>query len=246
MMQSAIILPDTHTPFEDKRKLDLFFKVLDFVRPGLLIVLGDFFDFYQVSFHDKSPERRKRLKDDIDYGKAKLAQMRKYVGKAYFIEGNHEHRLTRYIWRNAPELGGFECLHVPYILGMKELDYHFTGYRQWLQIGKMNFTHDVGDGGAYAHYKAQQAFDGNVVIGHTHRMGLTVVGNARGKPNVASMFGWMGDADAIDYEHKIKVLRNSVHGFGYGFHDTDTGYWQLFPVPVINNSVVIEGRLIKG
>lgn len=246
MIETVLILPDTHTPYEDKRKFNLFVKVLSSLKPEKLVVLGDFFDFYQVSAHDKDPERKNIFVDDIEYGRGKLKELRKHCGKAYFIEGNHENRMTRYIWRTAPELHGLDGLSVKSILGMDELDYHFTPYRDWLQIGKMNFTHDVGDAGAFAHYKAQQAFDGNIVIGHTHRLGYTVVGNARGKSHVAAMFGWMGDAEHIDYAHRIKVLRNSVHGFGIGYHDTTTGFWQLVPVPIINNSVTVNGRLIKG
>jgi len=246
-IETTIIIPDTHTPYEDKRALDIIFKVLDYMRPHRLIVLGDFFDFYQVSFHDKDPERgRRRLVDDIAYGKERLKQLRRYVKEAYFIEGNHENRLLRYIWRNAPELAGIGELHTPYVLGMKELGFHFTGYRQFLKIGKMNFTHDTGDAGAYAIYKAQQAFEHNIVIGHTHRMGYIVIGNALGKPHVAAMFGWLGDPEQIDYEHRIKVLRSSVHGFGVGYHDTETGHWTLVPIPIVNHSVIIEGKLIKG
>lgn len=246
MIETALILPDTHTPYEDKRKLSIFFKALDLIRPDMLIVLGDFFDFYQVSAHDKDPSRRTTMMEDVEYGKERLRQMRKYAKRAYFIEGNHENRLTRYLWRNAPELVSVGELHVPYILGMKELDYHFTGYKQFLQIGKMNFTHDTGDAGAYAHFKSQAAFEGNVVIGHTHRMGYTVVGNARGKPHVAAMFGWMGDVEQIDYEHRIKVLRNSVHGFGIGFHDTSNGCWTLVPVPIVEDTAVVNGTLLRA
>jgi predicted phosphodiesterase len=241
------IIPDTHVPYEDKRKFDLVLKVLSALEVHGIIILGDFFDFYQVSDHDKDPARRFKLHEDIEYGKGRLKELQQTGAKnLQFIEGNHEWRMTRYIWKNAPELAGFESLAVPSLLGLADLSFKFTGYRKFLRIGKMNFTHDTGDAGLYAHYRSQAAFEGNVCIGHTHRMGYCVVGNARGKPHVACMFGWLGDVEEIDYEHRIKVLRNSAHGFGIGYHDTDTGAWTIVPIPFINNTVVVEGRLFKG
>lgn len=247
MIETTVIIPDTHVPYEDKRALQIVFKALDLLRPDRLIILGDFFDFYQVSFHDKDPSRGKtRLSDDIDYGKERLRQLRGYVREAHFIEGNHENRLTRYIFKYATEVADIGNLHVPHVLGLKDLGYHFTPYRQHLSIGKMNFTHDTGDAGQYAHYRSQATFEGNVVIGHTHRMGYSVVGNALGKPHVSAMFGWLGDYEQIDYEHRIKVLRNSVLGFGIGYHNTETGCWHLQPVPIVNYTAVVNGVLLAA
>jgi hypothetical protein len=88
------------------------------------------------------------------------------------------------------------------------------------------------------------AFQGNVVIGHTHRMAYNVEGSARGKPHVGAMFGWLGDFDALDYCHRIRARRDWVHGFGIAYVEP-SGNVHLQPCPIVEGKVLIEGKLIQ-
>ena len=113
-----------------------------------------------------------------------------------------------------------------------------------LMIWCIIITHDCGKAGKYAHYDAQAAFEGNAIIGHTHRLGYAVVGNADGKPHVGAMLGWLGDVEQVDYMHRIRALRDWAHGFGVGYMMPD-GCVHVVPVPIINNTVIIEGKIIR-
>ena len=68
---------------------------------------------------------------------------------------------------------------------------------------------------------------------------------ADGPPQVGAMFGWLGDFDTIDYMHRAKAKRDWVHGFGIGYHDTITNYVYIAPVPIINGTCCVEGKVYK-
>lgn len=232
-------IPDTHAPYHDKRKFNTAVAALKKFKPDILVVLGDFADCYSVSDHSKSPDRERRLEYEL-YDVNLCLDGLDSVGakRKEFIMGNHEDRFDRYIANRAPELHGL--VSIADELHLKERKWNVTPYKSYLQIGKLYVTHDCGHAGKYAHYQSQDSFQDNIVIGHTHRLGYTVVGNAKGVPHVAAMFGWLGDVNKIDYEHRVKVLRNSAHGFGIGYLMND-GCVHIQPVPFVRGGVVIEG-----
>lgn len=157
-----------------------------------------------------------------------------------FIVGNHCDRLDRYIDDNCPDLAGI--LSVRELLGYQK--WTWVPYREHIRIGKVYFTHDVGHAGAGATRQTQAAFEGNVVIGHTHRMDYLIKGNAVGKAHVGASFGWLGDPKQADYMYQIKVNREWSHGFGIGYLDTDTMF--LVPVPIVNGKCQVEGKVFKS
>lgn len=87
--------------------------------------------------------------------------------------------------------------------------------------------------------------DGGIELtGNTHRLGYAVVGNARGEPHVGCMLGWLGDFSTVDYMHRINARRDWSHGFGVAYLEP-SGVIHIQPVPIINNSVVLDGKKIS-
>jgi hypothetical protein len=76
-------------------------------------------------------------------------------------------------------------------------------------------------------------------------MEMSIMGNADGPPQVAAMFGWLGDFEQVDYLHKTKVKRDWVHGFGIGYHDEETGAVFLQPIPIFNRMCCINGEIVR-
>lgn len=236
-------MPDTHRPYHDKKAWNLLLKAGRAFKPDVIVVLGDFADFYSVSSHDKQPGRVRTLDEEVRDVNEGLSDLDALGAKEkHFVSGNHEDRLERYLMQKAPEL--FDMVRVRDLFKLDERGWRYTPYKNHLTIGKLNCTHDAGKAGLCAHYDAQKAFEGNVVIGHTHRLGYTVVGNAQGKPHVGAMFGWLGDLNAIDYMHRIRALRDWALGFGVGYMEAN-GTVHLRPVPIVNYACVIDGKLIR-
>lgn len=240
-LERGLIIPDTHAPYHDQKAIDLVLSVAAEFEFDHLYILGDFADFYQVSAHPKSPDRAESFKAEVASAVSLLETFSKVAPNRHFVSGNHENRLERYLEKNAPELFGFISLEE--ILELKRLGYTYTPYRSHRNLDRIAFTHDTGTAGRYAHYKAMDTFQGNVVIGHTHRFGWTVEGNAKGESHFGAHLGWLGDSKKADYMHRIKALRDWHLGFGIFYRDPATKLVYLQPTPIINYSCLVEGTL---
>lgn len=241
-LRRILLIPDSHVPFHSKLAWELMLRAARVAKPDVLIVLGDLADFYAVSFHSKNPSRRHLLKDELEEVNIALDQLDALgAPEKHFVAGNHEHRLERYIHEKAPELDGLVDLRE--LLRIQERGWKWTPYKDALKIGHLHVTHDEGTAGIYAHYRARATFETNVVIGHTHRMGLHYQGNAQGVSHVGAMLGWLGDIDAIDYVHKAKA-RQWQHGFGLAVMEPN-GNVHLQACPIIDGRVCVFGELVS-
>lgn len=245
-MKRILIVPDCHRPYHDERAWQLMLKAARRLRPHIVVVLGDFVDCYQVSDHDKDPARLESFDDEMLSGNEGLDELEASTplasGTRHFIAGNHEQRLERLLWRQAPQL--HTRVTIQKELRLKERGWTYTPYRESLRIGKLYFTHDEGTAGMKAHETARATFESNVVIGHTHRMAVSYRGTAKGTSNFGAMLGWLGSVDKIDYTHKVKA-RQWQHGFGVGYL-LKSGVVHLQAVPIVGGACVIEGRVVKG
>lgn len=238
-----LLVPDSHHPYHDKKAWALAMKAGAVLKPDGVIVFGDFGDCHSISRHAKDSDKPRHFKvevaginrglDDLDALGAKYK---------WFIKGNHEERLDKYIRENAEALEGMVTIEG--CLNLEKRGWNVVPYMEYLKLGKMHFTHDAGYAGKYAVYETQAVFEGNVAFGHTHRLGWIVVGNAKGKPHVGVNLGWLGDFDAVHYEKRIKTRRAWSHGFGIGYFEPN-GNWHITPIAIVNNAVVIEGKVIR-
>lgn len=211
-------------------------------KPDAILVCGDFGDFYGVSSHSKDPTRATQLEYEVADINLGLDDLRGLGARTnVFIAGNHEDRLERYIKDKAPAL--FDTLTIPSLFNLRGKGWKYVPYKHSYKYHRVNVTHDTGTAGQDAHLKALADFQGNVVIGHTHRVAYAVKGNAQGKPHVAAMFGWLGDVNQVDYMHRIKAKRDWALGFGVGYTNLDTGAVYLQPVPIVNYTCVVAGKL---
>lgn len=241
-LERILFVPDSHHPFADMRAWRLMLKAAKKFRPDKTVVLGDMADLYTVSAHDKSPERKETLEDEIASVNAALDDLDDLGGERYFVAGNHEYRLDRYLMTNASQL--YSMVRVEKLLRLKERGWHYTPYQRALKIGKLWITHDEGNAGPQAHEKARASFEGNVVIGHTHRMSVSYRGNARGSAHVGMMCGWLGDIEKIDYTHRVKAQQWQL-GFGIGWMQPN-GNVHLQPVPIVDYGCVINSEFISN
>ena len=126
MNQKDVILPDFHVPYHDKNAIDLTLKYIKKNKPDRIVQIGDFQDFYSVSKFDKDPKRIDTLQDELDIGYDIWKDIKKSSKKSklVYLEGNHEFRLRKYLWRH-PELHSLEILKLENVLKTKELGIKF-------------------------------------------------------------------------------------------------------------------------
>lgn len=241
-MKKILFVPDCHVPYHDEKAFGLMLRAGKKFKPDTVVVLGDFLDCYAVSQHDKNPDRASNLASEIKCGRAALGLLGSLGAKdCIFLSGNHEDRLERYLAKQAPAV--YSMLKVPELLRLKENGWQWVPYKKSYRLGKLHLTHDTGTAGQNAHRQAMDVFQGSTVIGHTHRMEMSYKGRGDGPPQVAAMFGWLGDFDKIDYMHEVKARRDWVHGFGVGFMEP-SGVVHLQAVPIVNGRCVVGGTLV--
>ncbi len=231
-IEKLLIYPDTHIPAHHVKAFALVNKVGKEWRPDQTIILGDFGDWAAVSGHDETLATRANFVQEVRAVKKGLADV-KAVGarKNVFLMGNHSYRLDRYMMKKAPELQ--EAIGVDGLLGLTESGFDVYPYREAYRVGNMRFVHDLSYAGKGAAGKSMEAIGRNVVIGHTHRMEMMVGGTLEGERHVGASFGWLGDVNQITYMSKDKARKDWTLGFGLGYHDTQTGFVTLVPVPIL-------------
>lgn len=236
-----LCIPDLHAPYHDDGALNLVFSVMEKSKPDIIVVMGDWFDCWQLSFHEKNQLGRFDFADELAIGMNLLKTLE--AKQKYFIEGNHEHRLNRYLSSKAPELSKLISTTGGDIKGLvTRLGFEFVPYRSVKRIGKIYYTHDFDRAGRYAVHQGASDIQHSFVIGHTHRLDFAVEGDPVGSMKLAASFGWLGDFETIDYRNRLKALREWAHGFGFGYMAKDgTTFYQ--PVPIVDNKCVVEGRL---
>jgi hypothetical protein len=220
-------------------------KVGKAIKPIHLWCIGDLADFYTVSAHSKDPARKQFLIDevaDVNKGLDELDELG--AEDKVFVEGNHCDRLRRYLEEKAPEL--FGLMSTPGLFRLKERGWHFVPYKRDVKRGKLHLTHDVGNCGRYATFRALDTYQHSVVTGHTHRLCYVVEGNATGEQKLSAQFGWLGDVNTIGYMHRVKALKDWALGFGIGHLDPKTGFTYLQPIPIVEYSCVVNGKLYSA
>ena len=107
-----LVAGDFHfSKYFDKRTLSHFLYAAKTLKPDKIILLGDVFDFYQISKFDKSPKRLTKLQDEIDEMIESLfVPLSRTKTKIDYILGNHEQRLQKYLNSNSPALASLKCL----------------------------------------------------------------------------------------------------------------------------------------
>ena len=241
-LKKVLFLPDTHSPYHCKPAFDLVEKVVAGIGPfDEVVIEGDFPDFYSVSTHSKDPKRAGKFFEEVEVTKQLLRRVEGWgFTKQHYVMGNHEDRLDRYIHDKAPEMKGI--VSCDGLLELTRHRWHITPYKDHTMVGKVYVTHDVGKAGPSAVKDALSSYQDNVVIGHLHRISYMVEGNAKGVPHVAACFGWLGDVAQVDYMYRVKANRDWALGFGVGYV-RDNGFVYLQPVPIIDGSCCVEGKL---
>lgn len=241
-LKRGLILPDLHAPYHEKRAWKLFQKVIKSFEWDWFLSLGDFYDAYAVNRYVKDPRKEASFYREVQLARRQcLDPLNSYPFKRKLIVlGNHDTRPEDFLQEKAPAV--YEQYLAEDWLGFKSTGWEVYPYHEYATLGKLIATHEVGATGAHAVLNAVQD---NIVTGHDHRMDYTVEGTSLGVTHVSATFGWMGDRKHAEYMHSIRAMRKWVLGFGYGYV-APNGYVYLVPVPLVNYSCVVEGRLFTA
>lgn len=247
MVETALIVPDTHIPFHDRRAFALMIKCAKKRKIKEVVILGDFLDFYSVSRHDKDPRVKESLKQEIDQGNKALDVLDDEFKKArkVYIEGNHELRLTNYLASKAPEI--FDLTETQSLLRLGR-----RGWK-WVSWGPYQSHAILGSSFRARHRPLatnpkQGVLKGmtNLVYGDIHKIEMAHANNLSGDTFLNFSCGWLGDKRNEKVFGYIQGSHQWQLGFAFLYHDTQTRESYVEIVRISDDyRCVINGELQK-
>lgn len=241
-LYTRAIIPDIHAPLHDEKAISLLCDVLSQEHIDELIILGDFWEIYSCQSHVKNPEKDPALlKYEVELGREvleKILQAAK-ARRQFFLEGNHENRISRYLRNYAPKLVG--SLETRDILGLpKDIYFIPYGQKQHLKCG----SRLVALHGSYCNKwhteKHRSTFGTSVVYGHTHTVQVSASKNVYGNITYGISLGWLGDESKV--AEYIASVPQWQQAFGmFYFRPDDSFFWQIPQIQ--NGELVFNGKL---
>lgn len=251
---TALLWGDTHFPHQDDAAIGVVFGILRDLQPTLMCHVGDLLDCYALSRFDKDPNRKETLQDEIDQGRAHLAQARRLSPNSRFVllEGNHEQRLQRVLWNlegaaaQLAKLTAFQtALTWPVLLGLDAMHIEHVPYGEQTKhsfLPKWILKHGtvVRPKSAYTAQGEQSKYGKSGSSGHTHRLGTFYHRDLNGS-HVWQETGCTCKLDAeyapdADWQNGCVVLT----------FEPNTGAVQVEPVYIHNGMAVWRGQVYRG
>jgi hypothetical protein len=206
---------DLHCPYYDPYAFELSLKIIESYSPDLLVCGSDALDFYSVSTFNKNPDRKDTLQYEIDIWRELQLQLNDAAPSAdkWFLIGNHEDRLRRYLWKN-PELASLNVLKLSSVLDFDSLgilgETHEIVINNTLCIKHGNVTRKESAYAARAEL-GDERYSINTLSGHTHRGGTHYATTRRGVVRADECF-CLCDLNP-EYVHRPNWQQGLVIGF---------------------------------
>ena len=167
------VLSDIHFPFQDNPALEAVLEDCKKEKVDAFFINGDMLDFFSLSFHEKDP-REVDLALELEMGQNFFKMLKTKFPKAqvYYIPGNHEYRLERYLRIKAPELLGMKEFKLDILLTVAEIGVHYIPHASKCYMGDLLIEHGdklKGAGGVDPARTLYLRFKRDALCGHFHR-----------------------------------------------------------------------------
>ena len=243
--QKVLFAPDLHLPHHSSSSLSATLDHADEENVDTIIFGGDTFDCHGIGSFPVKPgpwnfaQEVQECKDVIH----PILEDNKGRRQIIFLEGNHEDRLRRYLWKEAKSLAGVDGLTISDVYGLKKFDHvkyisnsdlkeqHLPPFH----IGNLWYMHGhetkVGGTSNLARRMYQKARK-NVIYGHFHK-------------NVREIFRkWDDQYDSATGVGCLQRLNPQYapaadwcHGFAIITH-YENGMFKIEPKVIINGRIV--------
>jgi len=173
--KKTVIFGDLHVPHQDKTAVKLLLNFMDWYKPEIVIINGDLIDFGNISKFLRDPTTTPSIKEEIEEAKKVLKEVIEHSPKAkrYYIQGNHELRLQKYLITKAPEI--LELVNFEDLLEIKDKFEMVNDSlkENYIKIGSIYVGHwdRVSKFSAYTVKNIMADRGVSIVQSHVHRMG---------------------------------------------------------------------------
>jgi len=243
-VQKTVLLPDIHYPHYEERVLDAVDDFIVDYDPDEIVYMGDQISLDCISGWNKRKPLLKegqRLLHDYDDFNCKILEHHEAITRPdcrrVFMIGNHEQRIEWYCEEH-PELQGM--IDMIRHLKLIERGYEIIPFNEIHRVGKLNVIHGF-YWNKYHAVKTLDAFEGNVVYGHVHnpQMYAKVSPIDRKGYHTATSLGCLCN---IQPDYKKGAPNFWINQFGVVESLPATGYFNLYPITIIDGSFMYNGE----
>jgi hypothetical protein len=166
--------PDTHVKFMDVPAVNSYLKFIEWYKPDVHIIMGDFLDCEGLSHWPDESLQPRRIVPEAKQGRDLL---QKIIGATpscstrIYLTGNHEHWIEMALSKMPELFEGLDDLGIEInlkrLLNLDKFGYELFPLNHFVKIGKAHFTHGIytGDNHTKKHLSALKA---TVFYGHLH------------------------------------------------------------------------------
>jgi len=243
-IQKTVLLPDIHYPHVDERVLESVNEFIFTYEPHEIVYMGDQLSLDCISSWNKRKpllkEGQRLIKDYENFDKDVLQVHENITSsdtRRTFIIGNHEERVNWYIEEH-PELENL--IDIDRNLNLTKRGYRIIPFNGIYKIGKLSVIHGY-YWNKYHAAKTLDAFEGNVVYAHVHnpQMYAKVSPVDRKGYHMATSLPCLCN---IKPDYKKNVPNFWINGFGVVEHLPATGFFNLYPITIIEGSFMFNGN----
>ena len=211
-IKKVLLLSDIHFPYHDVKALETALKYGKKEGIDAIFINGDMIDFYQLSFHEKDP-RVTSIADELEMAREFFALLQKQFPNVlvYYITGNHEYRMERYLRVKAPELLDMQEFKIDALLRVREYGVHYIEHGTKCYFGKLLVEHGdkmKGSGGVNPARSLFMKLKRHAICGHFHRTSEATEKVYDGDVVVTYSTGCL-----CELEPRYMEVNNHNHGF---------------------------------
>ena len=202
----VVVGSDVHIPFQDDRAVACFIKYCKEKQPEAIVLNGDILDMFMLSKFTKG-EGRNPL-EEITMCRGLLEMIRKAcpTSDIYYVIGNHENRLEKYVLSKAPELAS---LIEDVFSIIKTEDFKIRGCASLTINDNFVCKHGtlLGNKSGLSAIKEMENAYMSGATGHTHRLCKYIARKSGRK------FVWIETGCLCDMNPEYMILPNWQQGF---------------------------------
>lgn len=200
----VVVAGDFQFPFEDPEVYSSFLTFLAAERPDRIVLSGDILDLTAVSAYDKDPRLGMPVQAELAHAHRRLAEIRASAGpeaQIFFLYGNHEARLSKWLAKRAPELVGMTDAEGREILSLANL----------LRLDALNIQPCLSEGLAYAgpeHFRSYYQIAPDLIATHG-----TYSRSTGGGASIIPIVDAAGVSVVGGHDHSQGVAFRTIGGF---------------------------------
>lgn len=243
----VLFFGDTHLPDIDWDSWRCVKQFIEYIKPDVIIMLGDMVEFQPLSSFMKLPESGLLLQSDLEVTHKYFTSLRESCGwdcKIVYKEGNHERRLRNGILHNFPELFTLENLKIENLLKLDDFNITYSPYEEDLFINQdfvaiHGSKYEKGYLSQESSYSAKNTYHKwkmSGIMGHTHRLGAYYFRTLKGMDAFYES-GCLRNIEPDWVKHP-----NWQQGIMLGYFSKTSSRFYMQQIPIVHHKFIFDGR----